>query len=120
MNNYEVGHGFYTKDQLSVVQDMDAEMVTSTTQLLDGISEVSCFPNPTQYHLTLRLTAAQTSEMSISITDVQGKTQLVLPKKVLHSGINEIPVDVSALASGVYFYKIYDNQSSTQGKLIKQ
>jgi pimeloyl-ACP methyl ester carboxylesterase len=106
VNNYEVGHGFYTKDQLSIVQGMDADMVTSTTELLDGISQISCFPNPTQYYMTLRLTATQSSQMSISITDVQGKTQLVLPQKVLHTGLNDIPVDVSALASGVYFYKI--------------
>lgn len=106
VNNYEIGHGFYAKDQLSVVQDMDANMVTSTTDFLDGISQINCFPNPAQNRLTLRLAVTKSSKTTISITDVQGKTQLVLPKKVLHTGINTIPVDVSALASGVYFYKI--------------
>ncbi|MGB0862476.1 MAG: T9SS type A sorting domain-containing protein [Saprospiraceae bacterium] len=118
VNNYEKGNGFYQKDQLSVVNDMDADMVTNTSNLLNGVQKINCFPNPAHEQVTIQIEAIQPSNVAIQIIDIQGKVQLQLTQQAIIAGQNNISIDLSKLSSGVHFYQITDEYSVYSERLV--
>ncbi len=78
--------------------------------VLEG--KVKLYPNPVVHQLVLE-TDIDLSE--VSITDIMGNQ--MVGKRKMSSGKNYL--DVSGLASGMYFIRISDGQSSTTKRMIK-
>ncbi len=64
------------------------------------------YPNPTNDRLFVRFENANQSAYYITITDVIGRTKLMLPKPDLQNGI-----DVSKLSKGIYHLAVIENSS---------
>ncbi|MES2778829.1 MAG: T9SS type A sorting domain-containing protein, partial [Bacteroidota bacterium] len=96
-----------------------SEMVAVSQQTIDE-HQLSIYPNPVGSTCTVSFTATATSNVSISVTDIQGRvvtTQTVTALK----GINHTNLDsVNKLQSGVYFVKVSINGDTQVIKLIKQ
>lgn len=72
-----------------------------------GVDVMNISPNPvTGGRFNLKVSAAQPANMEIVITDMQGR---ILQKQTasLIAGFNEVPVNVSSLASGSYQVAVY-------------
>ncbi len=70
------------------------------------ISTCSVYPNPTaDNNVTLDVTLSKDSDLIVEWTDVAGRSRLRNQQKVTQ-GNSQIPVDISALANGLYFITV--------------
>ncbi|MBC7408868.1 MAG: S8 family serine peptidase, partial [Arcicella sp.] len=94
----------------------DFELALMNTLLSVEQSQQSSFtvyPNPIQTNFAIHF-SDKTSEASILIYNNLG--QLILQNNQIKS---DIPLDISSLSSGIYFYKIEGKNETQTGKLIK-
>ena len=95
----------------------DTSVILSETVLPSSIENrskgpVFIYPNPASNSISIR--PSNSDKGSISLHDISGKVVFTRP---IH---NNQPVDVSELSSGLYFWTIKLQNSTTSGKLILQ
>ena len=78
------------------------------------------YPNPSlDGMVNFEFTAKKSAELQISLFDASGK--MVFDKNAFaHKGLNTVPLDCSAIASGVYFVKLDDGSHSVTQEFIIQ
>lgn len=84
----------------------------------DKVFSARLYPNPAQNKLSLLMTLKQKDELYIVVQDPLGHT---VQKEVLEArkGKNELPLNISHLAVGIYFIKVVDsNGHYWQEKLV--
>ncbi|MEO5999222.1 MAG: T9SS type A sorting domain-containing protein [Chitinophagaceae bacterium] len=69
---------------------------------------IKIFPSVVRDQLFLRVVARKKELMRVVITDVNGRTIMVLNFTVV-DGLNTIPVQLSTLTNGIYFITLYSN-----------
>ena len=110
-------YSFLDKNSLSAVgyyrlkiNDFDGQtafskVVSVTTK--GNTHPLSIFPNPAEKTLTIQLNAAKEVPSLLTLTDLLGKP--VWSKRLdLHTGFNQLTLDLPPLASGVYLLRIGD------------
>lgn len=94
-------------------------VVSNTTGIPEASKETdyTLFPNPATNQLFIRLANPNTGVYYVRVTNVLGKTVLMLPQPQLQNGI-----DISGLAPGTYFVQLTDSETKTVStrKFIKQ
>lgn len=80
-------------------------------------TDFTLYPNPANNRLYLRLADAATQVYYVTITTVQGRTVMMLPKPELSDGI-----DISSLPSGTYIVQMMDVKTKgiTTRKFVKE
>ncbi|GAA0871888.1 hypothetical protein GCM10009117_10340 [Gangjinia marincola] len=105
-DNIIQGDGFYFDDLRVNVLD---NTVLSTPDLFD--QQFKVYPNPMQDQLTITKNTSEPA--TITLTSLSGKQIL---QQVIH---NSTVLDTSALAAGVYFLTVVENNQKKVFKLIK-
>ncbi|MCW3120539.1 MAG: large protein [Flavipsychrobacter sp.] len=93
--------------------------VTSTGVI--AISEFTSFrlyPNPARDVATVDITLAKEGPVTITVSDVQGRTVLPVTDKVMTAGNHTLDMNTSVLTNGIYFVKIADGTSATTIKMV--
>ncbi len=80
--------------------------------------EVSAYPNPFANQLSISFTLTVASEVSFTLTDIQGKEVLVNSSKVYNGGSNELTLNTSGLAAGVYTLQLTINDKQITKKVV--
>lgn len=97
-------------------------IVKQSTNNLYENSETSIFsisPIPADSKITLHLNLSSTSELTLSIFNINGELVKVLPPASLSIGTNEYPADISDIQNGIYFFVISsDKGKQYRGKFI--
>ncbi len=76
------------------------------------------YPNPVKDFTTINTTLAKTSNITVEITNVLGQSKYILNKTGLAAGNHNIPLDVSLLDAGIYFYTVSDGERSVSRKMV--
>jgi hypothetical protein len=78
---------------------------TSVEENEHGIvaAQVSVYPNPASSTVTASFQLAQSGSVAISVVDVRGTVVSHVPTAFHNAGTVSIPVDMSALSSGLYY-----------------
>lgn len=79
--------------------------------------DLSVYPNPNNGVFTLSVSSNAKESASFTLTDVAGKT-VYSEALDIKSGTNEIPVQLSGVAAGVYILRYQQNQTVRAVKLI--
>lgn len=79
---------------------------------------VSVFPNPAGAETNILIKLKISTQIRVSILNSLGKEVLVAFNDYHPGGLLRIPLDVSALSSGIYFYRVKSANSTSGGKLI--
>ena len=91
---------------------MMGQFVVTGPTAIDAVKQkqisYSLYPNPTNDRLFLQLEDANTEVYYITIVNTLGKAMMMLPQPEMNKGI-----DVSGLASGVYFVQLMDKQTKS-------
>jgi hypothetical protein len=95
--------------QVRVFQNTTVDVQENTFENL------SLYPNPTSGRVTINLT--ENVSPHVYIYDVTGR---VLYHKHLKSANNSLMIDMTDYQSGIYMIRIYDNQKTYSGKIIKR
>ncbi len=64
----------------------------------------NAYPSPANQYITIPFYVNETGDITITVTDVMGKTMHVVTPQTVGNGLQHTQVDVSAWADGVYFY----------------
>lgn len=100
------------------------DVLINSNNAVTGINDISdikldgVFPNPVKDIATIRFTAKQTAQATIELTNVDGRVLSTTTTNV-SSGNNEVKVDVSNYAAGVYTLSITNNDNKKVVKLLK-
>ena len=115
---WEIGQdAFGALSEYSLLNVIDETLngLTSTDPLLEETGW-TIYPNPAQDFLQLR-TDPLSRNPSLLLRDLQGRTVLEFPEL---DPDNRVPIDISALPSGVYLVEMWsENQFLGRKKLVK-
>jgi hypothetical protein len=81
---------------------------------VDGNNAMKIFPNPATNEVTIEMDTNVTSQVSVSISDVQGKVLRTEKANVANRKLN---LDVNALTDGIYFLKVGEGSASHYFKI---
>lgn len=85
-----------------------------------NIDITSLYPNPATSTIAVGLTSVGEATVTVQVTDIAGKT-MITNNSAVKAGSNEVTLDVSGLAAGIYMIKatLADGTVSVQ-KFVKQ
>ncbi len=119
--------GTYT---VSLTAMSDCETITTSQTVsvfpsgvnnLEGIAEISTFPNPFDNQIQLNISGWEENEFSVALLDVAGKQ--IRFWNLNESGLEkQIHLEVQGLTNGTYFLEIKskDGKTATRKKIIRQ
>ena len=74
-------------------------------------------PNPADDYLNVHIGATKSSNYTVRIIDVMGKTVYSSAQKIA-TGHNSIPVSTNGLADGIYLVRINNGTETVAKKLV--
>lgn len=92
-------------------------VVVSGIEDLNNVSSLSLFPNPTTNNATLEVAVKETTEATITVTDVMGRT-LQLMNEQLVNGVNRLQISTSNFAGGIYFVTVKNGTHSNTIRMV--
>jgi hypothetical protein len=94
---------------------------TSAVKNIDAaVYKMDSSPNPTTHQTTLKFTLPQEMTVKIALFDMAGRIVKTVAKGKMPSGENNITVDLSSLAAGVYTYTLdTENGERATKRLVK-
>lgn len=84
----------------------------------ENMDELILYPNPASKSTTVSFTSKEAGELGIAVLDVSGKQVQVYPSRIIEAGRQETELNISELASGVYFVVTELNGQKTTRKLL--
>lgn len=85
----------------------------------ESMSELTCYPNPTESTTTLVFTLAEEEQVSGEIIDLQGRIVQTITTGELPVGQNQIVIDLGELPKGIYMVRLNYNDEDHFEKIIK-
>lgn len=107
----ESGDVYYSKTALtsnepnSVIQDKD--------------SYLNIYPNPASSHINMVFNSNEQGNAEITLTDLFGRN-ILFNKQLIHSGRNNIKIDIRTVENGAYFINLRLGNNSTFKPIIIQ
>ncbi|MFM7016331.1 MAG: T9SS type A sorting domain-containing protein [Bacteroidota bacterium] len=115
-----VTQSFSTSDT-TVMRDSILNLFQSTTGLVSNnnsaLSNLKVFPNPANEALNIHFETSATSDINLSITDLNGKEITSISKDKFNAGEFDYPVNVAKIPSGLYLVNLTINGASTRQKV---
>jgi len=94
-------------------------LITSTGDHFQQSFSVSQnFPNPAKDLTTILISVNIPAEFCVEIDNVLGRRVLDINTGVLHSGINNIPLDIGGINEGIYFYTVCAGENRITKKMM--
>jgi len=118
-----VTFGFTTADEMQLFYYMYTNELANPTGVSTIKDEQSIdllvYPNPTSNKATIAINAVEVDELTITLTDIQGKEITTLHPTV-NKGLNEVELNTSALNlnAGLYLVKATGHHFNKESKLI--
>ena len=122
-NTIELGaNGVYAVTATNAAGCEATDSFTHQTASLEEnveFTNVSLFPNPSQGEAILEVQILKPIQTNLKVTDIQGKTLIELPM-TMETGKQQIPLDLQAFESGVYFIHFSANGAISRASFVKQ
>jgi len=115
--NYE--HPFLTRvvDQPVAVSRESGSALAASPAGNAGI-QVSAFPNPFTDQVALTLTATESTNSLVSVTDLSGRV-VTSQSHMLQQGHTQLQLDLSRLPQGAYLVTVTSNGQQAHSRLVK-
>ena len=102
--------------------DFSGRTKLSKTLFLDNSNKmigVELYPNPASDFLSVNFESSRTATNIIQIINKEGK-EIYTEKFKVTAGLNQLPIDISSLNSGIYFIKMIEKTDTQIIKFIKE
>ncbi len=113
----------YISDVEYYTRGIDSTMSVDTTHpsgvvTITNDAQVRVYPNPANNMVHISYVSPAAQPISISATDMLGRTAAAPKNEQLSTGINELDYDVSSLPPGMYYLKIKTTTGATTKKIV--
>ena len=106
------GKIWYANHTLNKVVKIEPSTILVTDDKLEIKTNTFIFPNPATNYISIDRSNFSTENIRLRISDISGKEVLQI------SNLSSTPIDISHLATGLYFVTITDGKQKTTKKLI--
>jgi hypothetical protein len=113
-----VGDGFPIGDWASYGEEFGNIGGGSTPALRSEYTLMSTHPNPFNPSTVISYQLAAISQVNLAVYDIAGKKVAELVDGWRNPGLHEVTFDATALASGVYLYRLDAGEFQAQGKML--
>ncbi|MDX5347794.1 MAG: T9SS type A sorting domain-containing protein [Hymenobacteraceae bacterium] len=111
----------YWNRDVTTIPFVDATLVSSVKdEVAAYVNSINAYPNPTTGAATIQVNLKKASEVSVKIFNMMGQQVATVPAKQLAEGNNNISVDMSNLASGMYLYTVEAENFTVTNRIVKQ
>jgi serine protease len=123
-DSIRVGFALLAGDNLATIQaaaaaaDIKFSLITSVDENNSDNFSWNVFPNPVRDNTAINLSLYQNENVKIELTDITGKSVLILKDGKLPAGKNVINLNSKNLRSGIYFIKMTTRDKEETKKLI--
>lgn len=124
-SSYDWGGMYFYSSWTDYAAPMIRLVVSPESKIIDGLNDIesntslNVYPNPATTHAVASFTLAQRGDVTITVTDLMGRTVLSQNEGTKEAGINyNTNINVSNLNNGTYFCTINVNGTSTTSKLV--
>ena len=96
------------------------EIILSNSKVDDKpIADINLFPNPATYFTNLTFEIKQKTPVTIEVFSITGQKMIQIQQgKAFEQGLQQIELNTSALASGIYFVSLSTKDSKSNQKLV--
>jgi len=109
----------YAEGETALTGDFPSDVDDGyAANLPDRVSLGQNYPNPFNPTTTIAFSLPEASRVSLEVIDILGRRADALDLGVMSAGSHGIEYDASALASGVYFYRLITEYSSHTKKMM--
>jgi hypothetical protein len=95
-----------------------SDVFTAAGPVAAGLTLDEAYPNPFNPQARLRFSLPETAPVRLEVFDLMGRRVAVLADGVLPAGAHEVSFDGSALASGLYLYRLQTPQGLLQRSML--
>jgi hypothetical protein len=92
-------------------------VVLSIADLTSDLTVSSNYPNPFTGKTSVDVTLAKAGDVSIEISNVVGQVLSNINYQNLHSGLNTLTIDATAISHGLYFFTVKAGNSSVTKRM---
>jgi len=103
---------FINKEEITKETDKASLITKKTVEKTISNHAFLLFPNPNHGQFRLEMNTAWSDQATLTIIDISGR--VILSKKVMPNGTQQIVVDLPNIASGAYFARLKDKQKEWQ------
>lgn len=97
------------------IDDINILTGTAISEANLNVDNVNIFPNPANSEANVEFSISQKSNVVVSVVDVMGRVVLNVANQQMNAGTQNVAINTSSLASGVYMVKIdADGKSVTE------
>jgi PKD repeat protein len=106
-------------DNINLYRGTPSDQPVLGIESIETVSGVSLYPNPTEGQVTLNFTMENAQVVTLAITDITGK---VVKSTILNAtlGENEVIMDNSELANGMYLIQLQSGSSTKTMQFVKK
>ncbi len=90
------------------------------TELRSESTVLSLYPNPAAKFALIGFTLSEPGQVSVFIDNLMGEHVIQLNKGNMAQGNNQVPLDLSTLASGIYLVKVQTSAETFVARMVKQ
>lgn len=85
------------------------------------VNEINAYPNPTNGTFTLSLDLKKNADVKVRVTNLLGQeVASIAPKAMVAGKNNEVKIDMSKFANGVYLYTVSSENFTVTKRIVKQ
>jgi hypothetical protein len=115
---YYMLQGFDVNGNVQEYGTVRVEGVTETAPVAASFGLMGNYPNPFNPSTNIRFSLAETSDITLTVYDIQGRVVAELANGTVEAGVHEIGFDASSLTSGVYFAQLTGSFGSDVMKMV--
>ncbi|MCB1058813.1 MAG: T9SS type A sorting domain-containing protein [Calditrichaeota bacterium] len=115
---YYMLQGFDVNGSVQEYGTAYVEGVVETAPVVETFGLLGNYPNPFNPSTNIRFSLAETSDITLTVYDVQGRIVTELANGTVEAGVHELSFDASGLTSGVYFAQLSGSFGSDVMKMV--
>lgn len=100
------------------IDDINIDINAGLNNLMEAITELTIFPNPTVGDCRLKFIVNEPKTLSARVYNLLGEQVMVSEKNFFNSGENEMYLQTESLSTGSYIIQLTDGVSSIHKQLI--
>jgi hypothetical protein len=95
----------------------NAPILSALSDLTEAGFKAQVYPNPTKNFATVELNLEKAMTLDVEVLDLLGRAVKSVKNQKFTEGVNQLPLDLTGVAKGMYFVRFVSNKENAQKTL---